>query len=136
MKLDKALVEDVDVAIDMSPLIDMVFLLLIFFIVASTVVDLSKPSVELVSATEAKAPEETKGRMQVSVNADEVLFIGPAPVSIEELKEQVGQEMEIDPETRIFLRVDRTVPYVLTKKIMNTLSEVDALDLIFATFEE
>lgn len=136
MKLDKALVEDVDVTIDMSPLIDMVFLLLIFFIVASTVVDLSKPSVDLVSATEAKAPEETKGRMQVSVNADEVIFIGPTPVSIEDLKEQVGKEMEVAPETRIFLRVDRTVPYVLTKKIMNTLSEVDALDLIFATFEE
>lgn len=136
MKLDKALVEDVDVTIDMSPLIDMVFLLLIFFIVASTVVDLSKPSVDLVSATEAKAPEETKGRMQVSVNADEVIFIGPTPVSIEDLKEQVGKEMEVAPETRIFLRVDRTVPYVLTKKIMSTLSEVDALDLIFATFEE
>ena len=134
MKLD--LVDDTEVEIDMSAMIDMVFLLLIFFIVASTAVDLSKPAVDLVSATEAKAPEETKGRMQVSVNADEVIFIGPVPVTIEELKKQVGKEMESDPQTRIFLRVDKTVPYGLTKKIMSTCAEVDALDLIFATFEE
>ena len=54
-----------DVAIDMAPMIDMVFLLLIFFMVASVVTELEKVEVEIPEAKYAKVPEEVKGRMML-----------------------------------------------------------------------
>ena len=68
MKLD--LVDDVDVDIDMSPMNDMVFLLLIFFIVASAVVELDKPAVELPQASAAKVPDDVKGRLNISIDPE------------------------------------------------------------------
>lgn len=136
MKFNKALVEDVDTEVDMSPMIDMVFLLLIFFIVASAVVDPNKPTVELPSATEAKAAEDTTGRVQVSIDRTEQIYVGSEPVDLDTFKERIISELELDPKVRVFLRTDAEVPYSVTKKVMSTCSEVGAMDLIFASFEE
>ncbi len=136
MKFKKAQVEDVDTEIDMSPMIDMVFLLLIFFIVASAVVDPNKPLVELPSATKAKTAEDTTGRLQVSIDRTEQIYIGSEPVTFEGFKKRIEQEFELDPGIRIFLRTDMQVPYAVSKKLMRICSDVGALDLIFATLEE
>lgn len=136
MKFTKAQVEDVEVEIDMSAMIDMVFLLLIFFIVASVMVDLDKPAVELPSAVSAKVSEDTTGRAPISVDRTEQIYFRSDPVSLEELQERLSKEIEDDPDTRVYLRVDQLAPYRVTKKIMKACAEVNALDLIFATFEE
>lgn len=134
MKLKTA--TDDDAAIDMSPMIDMVFLLLIFFIVASAMVDMDKPTVELPSATAAKVSEDTTGRIQVSIDRTQQIYIGAKPVTMEELRTKLAAELAADPNIRIFLRTDQDVPYRMTKKIMNACVEVGTLDLIFATYEE
>ena len=56
-----------DAAVDMAPMIDLVFLLLIFFMVASVVTELEKVEVEIPESNYAKVPEDTKGRMMLSV---------------------------------------------------------------------
>jgi biopolymer transport protein ExbD len=136
MKWKKAQVEDADAEIDMSPMIDMVFLLLIFFIVASAVVDPNKPVVTLPSASKAKAAEDTTGRIQVSVDRNEQIWIASDPVTLEQFKSRIEQEVEKDPGIRVFLRTDQDVPYRLTKKVMRACAEVGAFNLIYATFEE
>jgi biopolymer transport protein ExbD len=135
MKFNKAQVEDVDVAIDMSAMIDMVFLLLIFFIVASVVNDMDKPNVELSAATSAKVSKDTTGRVQVSIDQAGLVYFGDKEVTIEQLKTKLTDELKIDPNTRVFMRTDKNVPYRVTKKVMKACADVDALDLIFATYE-
>lgn len=134
MKLN--LVDDTEVEIDMSAMIDMVFLLLIFFIVASVVVDIDKPLVELPSAEAAKVAEDTTGRVHVSIDKSERVYVGSKPVTLDEFKTRMTAELEADPDIRIFFRTDADVPYRVTQKLMRTCSELGALDLIFATFEE
>lgn len=134
MKLD--LVDDSEVEIDMSAMIDMVFLLLIFFIVASVVTDIDKPLVNLPSAAAAKVAEDTTGRIQVSIDKTEQIYVGSRPVTLDEFKTRITSELEADPNIRIFLRTDADVPYHVTRKVMRACSELGALDLIFATFEE
>ncbi len=129
-------VEDEDVDIDMSSMIDMVFLLLIFFIVASVVVDMDKPLVELPSAPAAKVSEDPTGRVQVSIDRTEQMYLGPKPTTLDELKIHLAAELKMDPDVRIFLRVDREVPYRKTQRLMKACASVGVLDLIFATFEE
>lgn len=134
MKLN--LVEDVDVDIDMSPMIDMVFLLLIFFIAASAVVQLDKPDVTLPSASAAKVPDEITGRMNISMDTAEQLYIGPKPVSEDEFRTALTKEVAADPEVRVFIRSDANVPYRVNKKLMQLCADVGAVNLIYAAFEE
>ena len=91
-----------DASVDMSPMIDMVFLLLIFFIVASAIVD-EKPSIDVPSATYAKVPEDIKGRFMVTAKKDGSLLAGlrGTPVSVEALKEMLGKEIEAELEVRV-----------------------------------
>ena len=128
--------DDTDVSIDMSPMIDMVFLLLIFFIVASAVVDFDKPKVSLPSATKAKTPEDVIGRLTITIDAAEQVYVGPIPVTLDALKERLGEELELDPNIRLFIRADEAVPYRVSKKLMIACAEAGALDLIYASFEE
>jgi biopolymer transport protein ExbD len=134
MKLKRA--EDPEVSIDMSPMIDMVFLLLIFFIVASAMVDLDKPMVNLPTASAAKVADDVSGRLNVSVSADEQFFIGAAPVTLDELKTRVAAELDLNPNLRIFIRSDAEVPYRVNKKLMTACADVGAVNLIYAAFED
>ncbi len=129
-----------DLELDMSPMIDMVFLLLIFFIVASQIID-EKPKVEIPTASYAKVPDDTTGRLMITVNIvndQPVYYVGPIEMDdgIEGVKERIKQEIDADPELRVLVRGDGAVPYKYTEKIMNACAEVGAQDLIFSAFEE
>jgi biopolymer transport protein ExbD len=116
-------------------MIDMVFLLLIFFIVASTVIDEKLP-IKIPTAAYATVPEATTGRLVVSVNKDNEMFVGPMPVSIDQLKERLEIELEADPNLRILIRSGKEVKYKTNEKIMEACAEVGANDLIYSAFEE
>ena len=136
MKLGKQTSDD-DLELDMSPMIDMVFLLLIFFIVVSQVID-EKPRVEIPDATHAKVPEDTTGRFMITVKRDESLYLGSDPISkeIDDVKERIETEINANPRLRILIRADGSVPYEVNEKIMNACAEVGALDIIFSVFEK
>lgn len=135
MKIKSDLGEDV--AIDMSPMIDMVFLLLIFFLVAASVVKVEKVPVEIPLAVYAKVPENTTGRFEISVTKEGAVFVGGnKPVSLDELKELLKPELEANPELKIMIRADGRLKYSANEKIMAACAEVGANDLIFNAFEK
>ena len=132
MKLRKK--EGDDIGVDMSPMIDMVFLLLIFFIVASAVIDEKKP-VEIPDAVYAKVPEDETGRFEITVTAAGDLFVKNEQVSIDELKTLLEPELEFDSGLKVVLRSDGNVKYKVNEEIMTACAEVGANDLIFSAFE-
>lgn len=135
MKIKRKLDDDIDV--DMSPMIDLVFLLLIFFLVASAVIDEKKP-VTIPDAVYAKVPEDETGRLLITVAEDGQMYVHPNsnPLTMDELKEKISDELEFDPEIRVVLRADGRVKYKVNEKIMEACSEVGANDLTFSAFEK
>lgn len=125
-----------DASVDMAPMIDLVFLLLIFFMVASVVTELDKAPVEIPKSEHAKVPEDTKGRMMLSIDANGQIYDGLTPVSINELKPRMVEELDMNPDLRILIRADRRVEYKTCKDLMIACGEIGATDLIYATFEE
>ncbi len=125
-----------DAAVDMAPMIDLVFLLLIFFMVASVVTELEKVEVAIPESEYAKVPEDTKNRMMLSIDANNIIYAGTLPVSIEELKVLIDGELNNNPDLKILIRADERVEYKTCKEIMIACGEVGATDLIYATFEE
>ena len=129
--------EQDDIAIDMSPMIDMVFLLLIFFIVASAVIKVEPVPIEIPSAVYAKVPEDETGRAMITLTAEGLMYVGPAQtqVTLEELQAWLDLELDADEDIRILIRADGMVEYRDTEEIMEACAEVGASDMIFAAFE-
>lgn len=130
----RKLVDNDDIEMDMSPMIDMVFLLLIFFVVASAIVDKKVP-VDVPEAYYAKVPEDETGRFLISVDKEGTLYVGQDVVTVEQLKERLRPELDFNPKVRIQIRSDRMTRHKVTEEIMEACAEVGATDLIFSAFE-
>ena len=132
--------QDDDIAIDMSPMIDMVFLLLIFFLVASQIVKVEKVNVEVPSAGYAKVTEDETGRFPITISKDEKLYVqvaGTGEVTMDELTRYLTAEVEANPKLKVVIRADRTVTYEVVEKVMmEACAEAGAVDMIFAAFEK
>ncbi len=135
MKIHSKFDENDEIEIDMSPMIDMVFLLLIFFIVASTIIDKKVP-IKIPKAAYAKVPKDTTGRLVISVNEKDEMFVGPMPVTLDELKKRLEIELEADPNLRILIRAGKKVKYKTNEKIIEACAAVGANDLIYSAYEE
>ncbi len=136
MKLEQREIGE-DLELDMSPMIDMVFLLLIFFIVASQIVD-EKPKVSIPTAAYAKVPEDTTGRLMITVRQDEKMFIGSDsdPKTIDQVRDRIEMEIEADPEMRVLIRSDGDTKYEVNERVTLACAEVGAQDIIYSVFEE
>jgi biopolymer transport protein ExbD len=130
-------IDDEDIEVDMSPMIDMVFLLLIFFIVAS-IITVDKVDVDIPSAVYAKVTEDVTGRYMISINKKEELFagLGENKVTIDELKDILAKELEMDPGLRLIIRSDGDVKYKINEEVMTACGEVGATNLAYAAFEQ
>ena len=127
-----------DIEMDMSPMIDMVFLLLIFFIVASQIID-EKPKVLVPEAMAATKPgDDVENRLMISVSKNDPpdYFFRLQKVEYSELAQKIQQEFEANPDLRILIRSDAQTKYKVTEKIMMACAEVGAVDIIFAATEE
>jgi len=120
---------------NMSPMIDMVFLLLIFFIVAAQIID-EKPKVLIPSANNAKVPEDNMNRLMITITADEKFFVRQNLVSVEDLQKYLADEINQNPKLRILIRADQDTKYKVSEKIMNICADVGANDLIYAVLEK
>lgn len=127
--------------INMAPMIDMVFLLLIFFMVASHLTALERIPVPLPVADKAKVPEEARDRQLVTIRAvddtgeDAEIYMNLQVVDLETFTTAIGNLFEADQDLQIYLRADRRVKHKHIKKVMEACAGVGIVDIIFGTFE-
>jgi len=107
--------------INVTPFIDVMLVLLIIFMVAAPISTVDVP-VELPksSAAPTQAPEEP---LIVSLQADLTLSFGNGPVVREALAATLLQASGMKPETRIYIRADKSVPYGALMEVMNLLRD-------------
>jgi len=108
MKLDLPTTRKV--RIEMLPLIDIVFLLLVFFIYAmlSMAVHRSLP-VNLPTSSSAKI--DKTANLSITVRADGSIFVDKESVSLETLNRILIKRAEHFPESGVLLFADRSVSY-------------------------
>ncbi|HCS81445.1 MAG TPA: biopolymer transporter ExbD [Alteromonas macleodii] len=89
---------------DMTPLIDCVFLLLIFFMV--TTVFLQTKGLEVDMPADSQAEEEKKKDVNVAIDQFGKIQIGGQDVLREELKEKLGQAVKEANNENIIIQAD------------------------------
>ncbi|MFH1674609.1 MAG: biopolymer transporter ExbD [Pseudomonadota bacterium] len=112
--------------LSIAPLVDIVFLLLIFFLLSSSYV---QPSIKL-NLPEAKN-KETAQKQEIVVTVDKTgtIYLNREPVAFDELSERLGNLMKTTPQREIIFRGDRTIAYDLFVRIMDTAKRAGAEDI-------
>ena len=96
--------------IEMLPLIDIVFLLLVVFIYAMLSMAVHK-GLPVVLPTSSEAQPEKQTVLSVTVKADGSIFVNEAPVTLEALVPLLRQLAATDDQTGVLLFADRHLPY-------------------------
>jgi len=104
--------------VDMSPLIDIVFLLLIFFAVTTTFLEQSAMDLELPESSTSEATESTKVTVEVAANGE--IRIQGEVVTAEQLEARVGQLSDAE-RARITVRADADISLGLTVQVIDAL---------------
>ena len=105
-----------EVSINLTPLIDVVFLLLIFFMVSTSFSELTQLVVDLPEAEEAPASTNTKLLLVVDVEGNMTLDGAPVPNDARGLSEALRQRLSGNTDIPVTLSGDAMTPhqYVVT----------------------
>ena len=105
----------VSARLDMAPLIDVVFLLLIFFMLTSTFL---QPSIPLALPQAAAADEPPPAPVFVSVDQSGVVYVNQEPVERDAFAAQLGAVLAGRDDKTVNFRGDRTMPYEVFVALM------------------
>lgn len=114
---------------NMSSMTDIIFLLLIFFMLTSTLVH---PNALKLVLPQSKNQTSAKPQTSVSITADLRYYVETKRVSFDELEPALVAKLGQEPETYIALHVDETVPMREVVKVMN-IAKKNKYKLILAT---
>lgn len=104
--------------INVTPLVDVMLVLLIVFMVAAPLMTVGVP-LDLPQAT-APAVQMPKDPLVVSLNAEGGLFIGETQVSASELPARLTALWQADAQARVYIKGDRRVDYGRMMDLMST----------------
>lgn len=124
-----------DARFDMTPMMDIVFQLIAFFMIVATYVTREKVEVELPLAVNAAIAENQQDRVLISISADGQVWAGSRPVSLDELAAEVRIWRESNDEVRIVIRADRGNRYGLVKQVMKVCRDAGISDIIFSSLQ-
>ena len=120
----------------MAPMIDMVFLLLVFFMtVASVAKSQRQIELELPDSEESIVPEDASGRGILSVDADGGYYIGDQPHTIEAIQTAIRARIQADPSTQVQVRADQATQYAAVQRLLKAAAEAGAYEIIYATYQ-
>lgn len=103
---------DVAPGVDLTPIIDIVFLLLIFFLVATTFQQTEREmSVALPSSRNAGPISATLRELVVNVMPDGAMVVSGRSVQEEDLRTIIQNARQSNPDQKVSIRADRATPY-------------------------
>jgi biopolymer transport protein ExbD len=118
------------VAIEIAPLVDIVFLLVIFFAVSTTFLETSGMKLDLPAST-STASRETQ-EITVNLAADGRLEFQGEAVTREELSGLLSRSMDDRELRKVVLRADTRTPHGEVVRIMDLIREAGAETLTVA----
>ena len=118
----------VDPSFNMSSMTDIVFLLLIFFMLTSTLVTVSAIDVLL---PKAGGKTENNKSVAVTITSKSLFYIDKTKVSASRLESEILKSVGVDKKKTIVIRGDQNVPYKNVMKVID-IANKNKLKMILA----
>lgn len=122
-----------EVSINLTPLIDVVFLLLIFFMVSTSFAELTQLVVDLPEAEGAPASTNTTLLLVVDVEGNMTLDGAPVPNDARGLSEALRQRLSGNTDIPVTLSADAMTPHQYVVTAIDVAAQLNITRLTIAT---
>ena len=119
------------IGINLTPLIDVLFILIIFFTVSSTF--LEQPGIELKLPEAESSQSHTAQKVIVYVDTHQNVFLNNDPVTIENLAESVESLISAQTDKSVVLHADKEVTHGIIIEIMDLLRQRGIYKIVVST---
>lgn len=116
---------------NVTPLVDIVFLLLIFFLLTAFFIRPEGLGVRLPEAD--AAPVESGRELTVVVEKDGRILVGESVLSLDELESAVERALSVDPDRTVVIKADRDLVLEGAVRVMDRCQRAGARRLVIAT---
>ena len=106
--------------INITPLVDVVLVLLIIFMVAAPVL---QSGIEVAVPKTRTVKEITEERMVISIDKQQRVFLGNDPININEIGTTLRKKVRDPQHQSIFLRADEDVPFGAFATVMDAVKQ-------------
>lgn len=121
-----------DPMIDVTPMIDIVFQLVLFFMVSTTFI--SSPGIQVdLPRSSSQALITDKQEINIWMTTDGAVFVDEQPVSFERLKEVLQRGAARDPSTLVVIKADAGVSHGRVVSVMDVARNEGLTRLAIAT---
>ena len=123
---------DVDVAEKRTPMIDVVFLLIIFFMVSTVFVDFSRKMDINLPTSKSSALDESAKTLEVEMLKDKKIFLSGKPLTLLGLETTLAKMELKDKKPTAIIRADKSLPYGDVIQVMGILQKKGIPDISVA----
>jgi biopolymer transport protein TolR len=109
--------------INVTPLVDVVLVLLIIFMVTAPMMS---RGIDVRLPRTAAGSDATEDRLVVTVDRDGTIYLNDRPVNAQLLPERLKSEMQRTGSEFVFLRADQEVPYGKVMTVMDQIKKAGA----------
>lgn len=126
-----------EIGFNITPMIDMTFLLLIFFMVTSKLSkEQKKMDIALPVASAAVLPEDISNRDIVNVDATGAWWVSGRTFADDEMAAYLKDRFKSNPPLKIYLRADKLTPAKRIRQFMTMATDAGAANVIFGTHQK
>ena len=120
--------------VPLTPMIDVVFLLLCFFVTSQifaqweTEIDVALPT-----AATGDMPQRLPGEVIINVRADGGTVVNGQTLDVAQLRSMMDRLVKLFPGQPVLLRADKATPYEHVVRVLDTCRQADIWNISFAT---
>ncbi len=131
MNFRRKQIEDIDVNI--TPLIDIVFLLLIFFMVSTTFEHQSELSIDLPQASGDEAQVGEKTVIDIAIDSKGTYYLDREKMADQQqLRQKLAQLSKTKKDPRVIISADKLTPHQAVMTVLDIARQLDIHQLTFA----
>lgn len=104
--------------IEIIPMIDVIFFLLVFFMISSLAMNKTQ-GISVILPKVTHSPGTLQQKMVLTITHQGELFINQRPISMDQLAQQLAFEMRHDPQEVVVVQADHSVQYGLVIRAMD-----------------
>lgn len=112
-------------------MIDVVFLLLIFFMVSTVFVDFPRRMDIVLPTSKASSEDQAAKNFEIEMTRDKAIFLDGKKVTLAGL-EQFFEKIKKSGDRKVLIRADKDIPYGEVVQVMGVLQAAQVLDISVA----
>ncbi|MCH6579053.1 MAG: biopolymer transporter ExbD [Nitrospinae bacterium] len=118
-------------SLELTPLIDVVFLLLIFFMVSTVFVDFPRRMDITLPTSKAASDNEVVKNLEIEITKDEKIYVRGRRVTLDQLERSLAK-LQKPQEVKTIIRADKDLSYGFVVQVMGLLQAAQVTDISVA----